>query len=83
LIDSPAAVVPDVVEAAAKGGLQIETFTVTPRKVSVSGTARGWQSCDDLVMRLEKRGMRTRLDRREAREDLRVPFTLSAEAPDG
>jgi hypothetical protein len=83
LIDSPAAVVPDVVEAAAKGGLQIETFTVTPRKVSVSGTARGWQSCDDLVMRLEKRGMRTRLDRREAREDLRVPFTLSAETPDG
>jgi hypothetical protein len=83
LIDSPAALVPDVVDAAAKSGLQIETFTLTPRKVSVSGTARGWQSCDDLVMRLEKRGMRTRLDRREAREDLRVPFTLSAEAPDG
>lgn len=83
IVDSPAAVVPDVLDSATRHGLQIETLTVTPRKLAISGTARGWQSCDDIVMRLERRGMKTKLDRREAREDLRIPFALAAEAPDG
>jgi hypothetical protein len=83
LIDSPAAILPDILESAKRQGLQIETLTLTPRKLAVAGTARVWQSCDDLVMRLEKRGMKTRLERRDARDDLRIPFALTAEAPDG
>lgn len=83
LIDSPATLIPEVLEAATRDGLQIETLTLTTRRLAVGGTARGWQACDDLVRRLEKRGLKTRLERREARGDMRIPFALTAEAPDG
>jgi hypothetical protein len=83
LIDSPAAILPEVLDSAQRNGLQIETLTLTPRRLSIAGTALAWRSCDDLIMRLEHRLMKTRLERRDARDDLRIPFALTAEAPDG
>jgi len=82
LADSPASLLPDIAAAAKTQGLQIESLSLGSGRLVLTGTGPTWRSCEDLAARLEQRHRAVRLDRRDARPDLRIPFIITAEGRD-
>jgi hypothetical protein len=79
LADSPAAVLPDIAGAAKAQGIRIESLSLSPTRLVLAGSGPTWRSAEELAARLQTRLASVRLDRRDARADLRIPFTITAE----
>ena len=72
----------DVLEVGKRHMLRFETLTLEDGSVTINGTAGDWNSCDELVARLEGYGMIVNRERRDLLADERIPFTIEAEVPE-
>lgn len=70
------AVVGSLADIARQNDLRFETLTLARDKVSVSGTAGGWNRCEKLAESLRKAGYAVKLERKDALIDDRIPFTV-------
>jgi hypothetical protein len=73
-----AATLAAVTESAKKHSLHVEAVSMDRRRVTVSGMARNWNGCDDLVATLRREGYPVKLDRKDAGPDGLVPFSVSS-----
>ncbi len=65
-----------VVNCAQTNNLRLKLLSVTPDRVSVSGTAGAWKPPETLLNLLKKRGYRVNLNRLDANHEARIPFTV-------
>jgi len=70
-----------IVETGTQHDLRYETLSVEKDRILVSGTAGDWKRCEKLPARLRQAGYNLRLDRKQALDDARIPFTLSPGDP--
>ena len=77
---SLAAFVLDVVRAAGKAGLKIESMSIDKSALSAKGTAPEWRSPEPLVALAGASGYKVTLQRSDVGADGRIPFELRTEA---
>lgn len=73
---SAAAHVSALLSAAAQADIRLSQVTVGPDRVTLVGNAGAWGGAEGLVQCLKAQGYTPRLDRRDAGNDGRIPFTL-------
>ena len=69
-------IVTAIADIGKKCDLSYETLSLTRDKASVTGTAVDWNACNELMRYLLKTGYDVKLDRKEAENGERVPFTI-------
>jgi hypothetical protein len=69
-----------VMNTAREDGLQFKQLSLDREQAVISGTAADWDACNQLVETLAAAGYAVKLDRKDALEDERVPFTIEPEA---
>jgi hypothetical protein len=70
-------IVTAIVDTGKKLDIRYDSLSLTRDKVSVTGTAGDWKSCDELVKLLSREGYLVKLIRKDAQSDERVPFTIT------
>lgn len=73
---SAAATVSELLAALPAADVRLSQFTVAPQRVLLNGDAGAWRGPESLMRLLKERGYPARLDRRDAGDDARIPFTL-------
>ncbi len=71
-----------IADTGKKVDLRYDTLSLTHDKISITGTAGDWKSCDELVKVLSREGYAARLIRKDAKNDERVPFTITSGGTD-
>jgi hypothetical protein len=70
------AAVAEVAARSAEAGIELSLLTGTDAEFRLAGDAPTWEAAEPLVPLLSSRGYAVSLDRQDARDDGRVPFTL-------
>jgi len=66
-----------IMDTAKRDSLQLDSLTITPLSVAISGTAAGWNGWSGLAAALAADGYRTELKPGAAGPDGRVPFAVA------
>lgn len=68
----------EILRTARQGRMALETLSVRPETVALSGTAEDWNRCEAVAAVLRERGFAAELDRQDAGADERVHFSVRA-----
>jgi len=71
-----------IVNLSKKADLTLASLTMTPTRITLSGTARNWNACDPVLDFLKLAGYRVKFDRQEPVNDTRITFSITAENGD-
>lgn len=74
--------VTDLAKLAALNRIHIDNMTLTRTTVAMEGTAEDWSAPELILGQLRSTGMQAKLDRREANDEERIPFTITTAGKD-